>query len=342
MVRDKVTHMFFGADVAYNATGMSDLDAGEIIAIDKGGNILSPAAITNLGGDDIFYLVEGKRGGNVSHIISPKLTKNGIKAHRGTSYSADVQQVTYIGSNGTTGSINTIADVSTEYSLSVSFEWDKDLYSQRRNHKTYSYTSDSSATQTEVANAFIALMNADKDFASQAVASLETQSSNAGIKITGKAQAVPQYSNPSIVSFTVALDKGFDSSTRLDEKGFVYLNNAAATTSGATSVAPQLGVGTYAIMSAMERNNNGFQNGVTNNRKFPIVAPESRVSGSGTYDVYVIDFADTHLSQEIGLDATRTTQGQIIIANNIATTVNGTTAAIEALLFAITGKAVNL
>lgn len=340
MVRDKVTHMFFGADVAYNATGMSDIDAGEIIVIDKGGNKLSPAQITNLGGDEIFYLVEGKRGNNVSHIISPKLTKNSIKAHRGSSYTADVQQVTYIGDNGATGTIN--AENSTEYSLSVSFEWDKDLYSQRRDHKTYNYTSDASATATEIATAFVNLMNADASFASQATASVETGGGSAGIKIVGKAQPVSAYSSPVIVSFTVALNKGFTTATRLDEKGFVYLNGAAATTSGAASNAPQLGTGTYAIMSTLERNNDGFQNGVTNNRKFPIVKPDSRVSATGTYDVYVIDYADTHLSQEIGLDATRTTQGQIIIANNIATTVNGTTAAIEALLFAITGKAVNL
>lgn len=340
MVRDKVTHMFFGADVAYNATGMTDVDAGEIIVIDKGGNKLSAAQITNLGGDEIFYIVEGKRGNNVSHIISPKLTKNSIKAHNGTSYAADVQQVTYVGDNSAAGTIN--VSNSTEYSMSVSFEWDKDIYSVRRNHKTYNYTSDASATVTEIATAFVNLMNADADFAAQATASVETGGGSAGIKIVGKAQAVSNYDNPAIVSFTVALDKGFDATTQLDEKGYIYVNGAAGTTTGAQSNAPQIGVGTYAVMKAMERNNNGFQNGVTNNRKFPIVAPDTRVSATGTYDVYVVDFADTHLSQDVGLDATRTTQGQIIIANDISTVVNGTTTAIEALLFAITGKAVNL
>jgi hypothetical protein len=340
MVRDKVTHLLFGADVVYNATSMSNVDAGEIIVIDKGGNVLNAAAIANLGGDDIFYLVEGKSATNTSHIISPKLTKNNIVAHRGTSYAADVQQLTYIGDNGVTGTINAVN--STEYSLSISFEWDKDIYSHRRDVKHYNYTSDASATATEIATAFVALMNADKDFAKQAVASVETGGGNAGIKILGKAQAVSSYDNPSIVSFTVALDLGFTTATRIDEKGFVYLNGAAATATGATSKAPQIGVGTYAIMKAMEQANIGFTTGQTNHRKFPIIEADSRVSTTGTYDVYVLDFKDTHLNGEIGIDATRTTQGQIIIANNIATTTNGTTAAIEALLFAISGVAVNL
>ena len=340
MVRDRVTHLMFGADVAYNATGMTNIDSGEIIAIDKGGAILSAAAITNLGGNEIFYLVQGKNAGNLSHVVSPKLTKNNLNAYRGSSYAADVQQVTYVGDNGATGDINAVN--STEYSMSVSFEWDKDIYSHRRDVKHYNYTSDATATSTEIATVLVGLMNADVDFAKQAVATVETGGGNAGIKIVGIAQAVSNYDNPAIVSFTVALDQGFDITTRVDEKGYVYVNGAAGTATGAVSLAPQVGTGTYAEMKAMERNNKGFSTGQTNFRKFPIVQEDAQVSASGTYDVYVIDYSDTHVSGEIGMDAKRTTNGQIIVANNIATTVNGTTTALEALLTGATGVAVNL
>lgn len=340
MVRDKVTHLMFGADVAQNATGMTNVDAGEIIVIGVGGAILNAAAITALGGDDIFYIVQGKTASNLSHIISPKLTKNGIVAHRGTSYAADVQQVTFIGDNGVTGNINAVND--TEYSLSVSFEWDKSLYSHRRDVKHYSYTSDATATSLEIATALVGLMNADVNFSKQAVATVEVGGGNAGIKIVGVAQAVSDYDNPSIVSFTVALDQGFDSSARVDEKGYVYLNSAPGTATGTLSLAPQVGVGTYANMKAMEQNNLGFSTGRTNFRKFPIVKEVEQIEATGTYDVYVIDFKDTHSSSDIGMDAKRTTNAQIIVANNITTTVNGSTAALEALFLVITGVTVSL
>lgn len=340
MERDVVTHLFFGEDVAQNATSLADIDAGELVWIDKGGNLLNAAALANLADNEPFYLVEGKRGNNVSHIISPKLTKSGIKAHRGTSYAAAVQQVSYIGDNGSTGDIN--ASNSTEYSLSVSFGWDKDIYSKRRDVKHYNYTSDASATSTEIATAFVNLMNADADFAAQATASVETGGGNAGIKIVGKAQTLNKYNNTDLVTFKIALDEGFDATTGVDEFGYLYVNSAAPTTSGATSVAPTPGVGTYLALDAMERNNLGFNSGQTNHRKFPIQGRDKRVSATGTYDMYVLDITDTHENGEIGIGSTRTTGAQIIIANNITTTSNSTTTNLEAELFAITGVAVNL
>ena len=340
MVRDVITHVLFGRDVAQNATGIADVDQGEIIVIGKDGGILSAAAITNLGGNEPFYIVEGKLTANTSDIISPRLTKNSIKAHRGTSYAAAVQQITYIGDNGATGTINAVN--STEYSLSVAFNYDKDIYSKRHDVKHYNYTSDASATATEIATNFVTLMNADADFARQAVAAVETGGGDAGIKITGLALTGNDFDNPLLVSFTVALDEGFTTATRIDEKGYVYLNAATPTTTGATSVAATPGVGTTAYFAAMERNNIGFTTGRTNHRLFPVIKSNDRVSATGTYDVYVVDFSDTHESGEIGLGATRTTNAQIIIANDISTTSNTTTAAIEALLFAITGTVVNL
>ena len=92
----------------------------------------------------------------------------------------------------------------------------------------------------------------------------------------------------------------------------------------------------------MEQNNLGFSTGRTNFRKFPIVKEVEQIEATGTYDVYVVDFKDTHSSNDIGMDAKRTTNAQIIVANNITTTVNGTTTALEALFAAITGVAINL
>jgi hypothetical protein len=347
MVRDKITHVLFGRDVVQNATGIADIDQGEIIVIAAGttstgiagGTLLTAANITALSDADGFYLVEGKLNSNISDIISPKLTKGSIAAHRGTSYAAPVEQVSYIGDNGAAGTINAIDN--TEYSLSVAFVYDKDIYSKRSDSKTYHYTSGVGATATSIATGFVAEMMADADFAAQATATLEVGGGSAGIKIVGNALTTGNYDNPNQVIFNVAVDKGFTSATQVDEYGFLYLSGAAPV--AGTSVAPTPGVGTAAQFKAMEANNIGFTTGQTNKRAFPVIAADPRINAvSGTYDVYVIDYTDTHESADNGLSATRTTAGQIIVANDISTIVNGSTAALEALFLQITGTVVNL
>ena len=318
MVRDVITHLMFAEDVAQDATGLADIDAGEILFIDKGGNPLNAAAITALGDDDIFHIVEGKKGSAVSHIVSPRLTKASITAHRGTSYAAAVEQKSII------STINVLNN--TEYSVVVSFNYDKDIYSQRRNSKHYHYTSDATATDAEIIAGLVLAMNSDADFARQAVAS----ANGATLEILGKALPESNFDNPIQVKFEITLDAGFDATTTLVEFG------------AGASVAPTPGVGTPAILKAMERNGLGYTAGQTNLKQFPVIGPDARVSASGTYDMYVIDYYNEHESAEIGLGATRKAAGQIIIANNIATVVNLTTAALEAKLAAATGATVNL
>tara|TARA_R110000765_G_scaffold93781_3_gene176758 strand:- start:8661 stop:9683 length:1023 start_codon:yes stop_codon:yes gene_type:complete len=340
MVRDVITHLLFAEDVVQNATGLANIDAGEILFIDAGGNPLDATALGNLADDALFYIVEGKKGTALSHIISPRLTKASLTAHRGSSYAAEVQQVSYIGDNGTTGDINVLNN--TEYSLIVSFGYDKDIYSQRRNVRRYHYTSDATATSAEITAAFVALMNADKDFARQAVAVVETGGGANGIKVTGKDLVDNKIDNPRLVSFTLSLDEGFDATVGIDENTILYVNGASGALASGASVSPKPGIGDYQRLQAMERNGLGFTAGQTNLRKFPVVGPDARVDTAGTYDMYVLDYYNEHENGEIGLGATRKVHAQIIIANNIATTVNGTTAALEAKLLAATGVAVNL
>ena len=340
MVRDVITHLFFAEDVVQDATGLADLAAGEIAFINAGGTALGSIQMGALGDDDVFYIVEGKKGNNASHIISPRLTKASITAHRGTSYAAAVQQVSYIGDNGATGDINALNN--TEYILNVSFGYDKDIYSARRDVRRFNYTTDASATGAEIMNAFVALMNADKEFSRQAVAATSTGGGNNGISITGKVLPESNMDNPRQVSFTISLEEGFDSTVGLDEHSILYVNGVAGALGSGQSVSPTPGVGTASLLKAMERNGLGYTAGQTNLRKFPVVGPEARISASGTYDVYVIDYYNEHESGEIGIGATRKAAAQIIIANNIATTVNGTTAILEAELLAATGTAVNL
>ena len=318
MVRDTITHLLFAEDVVQNATGLANLDAGEILFINAGGSPLNAAAITALSNDDVFYIAEGKKGNNLSHTISPRLTKASISAHRGTSYAAAVEQLSVI------STVNVLNN--TEYSLSVSFFYDKDIYSARRDVKKYNFISDSSATDVEILTGLALVMNKDADFARQAIATVNGTT----LEVLGKALSATNFDNPVQVKFEIALDLGFSAATTLVEFG-----------TGA-SVSPTPGVGTAAKLKALERNGLGFTAGQTNLREFPVNGPEARVSATGTYDMYVIDYVNEHESGEIGLGDTRKAAGQIIIANNIATTVNGSTAALEAELLAATGVAVNL
>jgi len=329
MVRDVVTHLLIGEDVAQDATSLANLDAGEILFIDKGGNPLDKSALTELAPNEPFYIAEGKKGTATKHIVSPRLTKASITAYRGSSYAAEVQQVSYIGDNGnTTGDINVLNN--TEYALTISFGYDKDIYSQRRNIRRFNYTSSAAETVTGIVNAFVTMMNKDKDFARQAVAEVETGGGGKGIKITGKNLPDSNTEKPLLVSFEITLELGFDATVLLDEFGYDQ------------SVAPKPGVGDFDSIKALERNGLGFTVGQTNLRKFPIVGPDSRVSPTGTYDMYVIDYFNEHKSGEIGLGATRKAYGQIIIANNIATTVNSTTGELESRIEAASGITVNL
>ena len=93
MERDVVTLLLFAEDVAQDATGLGDIDAGEILFIGVGGTPLNAAAITALNDNDPFWIDEGKKGNNNQHIISPRLTNADITEHSGTSYAAAVQEI---------------------------------------------------------------------------------------------------------------------------------------------------------------------------------------------------------------------------------------------------------
>ncbi len=305
MVRDVITHLLFAEDVAHDATGLANLDAGEILFIDAKGNALDSGELGALDSDDIFYIAEGKKGANQSHIISPRLTRASITGVRQKEYVVAKQQVSII------STINAVNN--TEYSLSVSFTYDKDIYSKRHDVKRYSFVTDASSTAAEIIAGFVALMNADKDFARQAVASVDGST----LKITGKVLPESNVDNLRQVSFIVTLDKGFDSTTTLDEFG------------AGSSVAPTPGIGTSAALRALERNGLGYTAGQTNLTKFPVVGPEARVSASGTYNMFIIDYYNEHENGEIGLGATRKAKAQIIIAVNVATDTNSVNEGIE-------------
>lgn len=150
------THIVVVKDTAplIETATRADLTAGQI-AVFKNGSATAIDGTTDLTSGDQFKVVFKDVEGNI--IESPTYKYDNIITKTAANYSAATEQKTYIGYNGTTGSI-TVAN--------------SDIYTVRLLRKDYSktwgehgsfklvgtYQSDASATQTEIADALVANM----------------------------------------------------------------------------------------------------------------------------------------------------------------------------------------
>lgn len=280
-----------GRNVTFDATSIATLDNGEI-AIVKPDMTLMTAGET-ITDAEYFYIAQGRTTGGPR--LSPKIQGRGVTKWEGQSYTAATEQVSYIGYNTGGQSIN--VENEAEYIVRVVFHQDKDLWSERQLRRNYSYTSDATATQAEIATELVALMNADTEFSTYATAAVTTDGvANRGISITAVAQTVDDLDFlHDQVTFSVRTDGAFTSATGIDEYGYLYVNGAAGTTTGANSVVPTKGVGTYAHLSKLENWAKGFEGG-TNRVGFPIPTVPSYAVDGTTYDLYSIEFFDRHES----------------------------------------------
>jgi len=150
------THIVVVKDTAplIETATRADLTAGQI-AVFKNGSATAIDGTTDLTSGDQFKVVFKDVEGNI--IESPTYKYDNILTKTAANYSAATEQKTYIGYNGTTGSI-AVAN--------------SDIYTVRLLRKDYSktwgehgsfklvgtYQSDASATQTEIADALVANM----------------------------------------------------------------------------------------------------------------------------------------------------------------------------------------
>jgi hypothetical protein len=283
---------------ATTGTDLSNLLTGEVAFLKPDGTFL--AAGETIADAATIQPVLGRTG------KAPKfgavIQGKNIKKFEGHTYAAAAQQVSYIGSNGTAGSISPLlAGTSTApvtYSLHIDFLHDKELYSERQHRRSYSKAYTTTPTQDQIAVDFVAMINADVEAAKYVVAAKTTENANRGISLTGVAQTYNVLNGYELVSFKVFADLGFTSATRVDELGYVYVDGAAGTTSGATSVTPKPGSGTYALVADLEEYSIGYD-GALNRTKFPIPAAEKFAVVGTNYDVYAIEFEDVHSSSSL-------------------------------------------
>ena len=165
------TYMIVGKDIKplINTEGRELLEAGQM-GIFKNGSRTALGAAALAAGDTfkIAYLdVDGKI------LESPTYDYSLIKKKGATTYVAGAEQKSYIGYNGTTGSI-TVAN-SSIYSIHViRKDWSKTWGEHGSFKLAAAYESDATATQTEIADALV--LNMVKNF--------EVEKAKSGVTVT--------------------------------------------------------------------------------------------------------------------------------------------------------------
>ena len=248
-----------------------------------------------------IYAVE-KRPDGTNSKWSQKIQGNQISKFYVEAGTAAVEQISYVGDNGTSGNLLPVIDDS-DYTISIIFTNDKVQGSERQMVRRMTITSDASATGTEIMNALVAAINADPVASKYVVAAAETGGGNVGIKITGLAissKAAGTYSKVTgyeQVRFEVAAGGAFTTATQIDEFGFIGSGAGASNgPSAGKGTAEQVSDAEYAAI---------YAEGISNFTKFPTPSyaiSSDQITGAKIYDAFTVEFGDKHASANLNKD----------------------------------------
>lgn len=140
---------------ARTGTSLSTAAAGEVFVTDASGTVLDTASV--LLADSIMIMQS--QGSALPVVISPKIKKSNVLTYKGGRYTAPVQGISYIGYNGSTGSINVIND--NAYTALV-YTYDSPTWAEKSPAVIGYHASDSSATQQEIADGIVSSMYQNK------------------------------------------------------------------------------------------------------------------------------------------------------------------------------------
>ena len=184
---DNTIKMLIGKDIARTAgvqitdeaTAATYIADGEVVVLGENHGVLT-AGDTVVDSPKIT-IVQGRGAGKGLKFATTIDGRNLVKA-TALSYRAGAEQVTYIGSDGATGSI----DVSpfTDYKLTITYNHDAELWAEQLNPRTFFYTTGASDTQQTIAQAFVDLINAEEYYNAAAV--LTNNGADYGIELTGQ------------------------------------------------------------------------------------------------------------------------------------------------------------
>lgn len=129
---------------------------GEVLVLDENDAPLTAGA--TFSDTKKIRIVQGQTA-TTPLVRSMVIDGSNVTGFKGLSYAAPQEQIDYIGYNTSSGSIDAISI--NEYTLRTTFTFDKANWSEQANTRFYQYVSDSSATQLEIANAFVGKVIAD-------------------------------------------------------------------------------------------------------------------------------------------------------------------------------------
>jgi len=310
---------------AQTGTTPANLAEGEFLLLKRDGTALGAAE--TISDSDVITPVMGT---NV--LGSPKfgqpLQGANVRKYQGIAPAAAVEQVTYIGENGTSGDITPLASALL-FSMHINFTHDKGLFSERQYRRSFSKTYTATPTGATLETDFVALINADQVCATLLTAA--AMAGDAGISLTGKKVTFNPLDGYEQVSFEVSLDEGFDTlASQVDEFGYLYnVANPNGTTTGAASNGPSQGAGTYELIATLENDAVGYD-GALNRTGFPIPVPYTAAKAGASYNVYVIEFDDVH--ESASLDRAIASPSTLLIAVEESATANYPAEYLEASL----------
>lgn len=123
---------------------------GQVVILDSSDNVMTPGTTVS---QSPYFRIVAREGATASTAkLNYSARMRGVDLLQATykAYSAPVEQISYVGYNGTTGSID---NTGTDYLLTVVNDWDDQMWSQQKNRTVYDYTS-TAPTQLTIAKSF--------------------------------------------------------------------------------------------------------------------------------------------------------------------------------------------
>ena len=268
--KNKAISVIVAKNVVHDATGISDLAEGELLIINAATN--APVAPgSDISDVEAIQIVQGGAGN--ARYFSPVINGLDLKGFKGSEYTAAVAQTfTVLCPTPTAGNV---------YNLTIINREDQEILRIRQDKSVYSVEATTGLTATQLAEAFVAKVNADTNCRFSASNSTATVTLVAKMPSDSDMNLVGQF--PLIPIADVAL-------TEVDGDTTFITNKVGTVTQ---TVAPGTGTGTYQNVRDLEDSVQGFR-GVTNRQKFPQSSQVYFSVAGATYDMYVLDFNNSH------------------------------------------------
>lgn len=144
---NKRTKIFIG-NGTNTGTSIGGIKKGDLFLVDKSGTILTAAAATALSKNEEVRVAYGFADGKP--VLSDPIRGSYTSKYLGTSYSAPVEGILYVGYNGTSGTLE--ADVDQGYRLNVFINDDVRAWGQSITKGTFDAAPSATATQKSIAS----------------------------------------------------------------------------------------------------------------------------------------------------------------------------------------------